>query len=370
LPSISSRVVLLVDLDYFYAQCEETRNPSLKEKPVVVCMYSGRTKDSGAVSTSNYIARKYGVKSGMSIFLAKKILSNSESVFLPADLEFYKKYSDRIMNILKSYSDIFEKVSIDEAYLDVTQIVQSSFNKAFKLALKLKKEVKIKEKITCSIGIGSNKLIAKIAADFHKPNNVTMVKPNETKQFLNPLPVSSLIGIGKKTSKKMESIGIKTVGELANKNKLILIEAFGRNLGTFFHNSSLGIDNTPVKDRGESDSISRIITLKENTRNIDDIMKEVDKLCLDINLKSKTKGFDFKTIGIIAVMENINVSSRSRTLEKATSKLSILQNTVKELFNILLAETDIYIRRVGVKVSKFEKKDEKQKDLSYFLELH
>jgi DNA polymerase IV (DinB-like DNA polymerase) len=130
LSTVFPKVVLLVDLDYFYAQCEEIRNPSLKEKPVVVCMYSGRTKDSGAVSTSNYIARKFGVKSGISISLAKKILSNTEAVFLPTDIEFYKKYSDRIMNIIKGYSEIFEKVSIDEAYLDITRHVQSDFYKA------------------------------------------------------------------------------------------------------------------------------------------------------------------------------------------------------------------------------------------------
>jgi DNA polymerase IV (DinB-like DNA polymerase) len=121
------RTILLVDLDYFFAQCEELRNPTLKSRPVVVCVYSGRSEDSGAVSTANYIARKYGVKSGIPIFLAKKKLQNADAVFLPVDHAFYEEISDRIMQILRGYADLFEQVGIDEAYLDVTKKTQGNF---------------------------------------------------------------------------------------------------------------------------------------------------------------------------------------------------------------------------------------------------
>src|SRR5512140_3482422 len=117
---VQNRVVMLADFDYFFAQCEELRNPSIKDKPVVVGVYSGRTEESGAVSTSNYIARKYGVKSGMPLFLAKRKLEGTESVFLPVDHEYYDEISDRIMQIFRGYATSLEQVSVDEAYLDVT----------------------------------------------------------------------------------------------------------------------------------------------------------------------------------------------------------------------------------------------------------
>ena len=125
---LEPRIIMLVDLDYFYAQCEEIRNPSIKNKPVVVCVYSGRTEDSGAVSTANYVAREYGVKSGIPISLAKKRLKEVDSVFLPVDHSFYKQISDKIMEILRRHADSFEQVGIDEAYMDVTQRTKTDYD--------------------------------------------------------------------------------------------------------------------------------------------------------------------------------------------------------------------------------------------------
>ena len=133
---------MLVDFDYFFAQCEELRNPTIKDKPVVVGVYSGRTEESGAVSTSNYIARKYGVKSGLPLFMAKRKLEGTDAVFLPVDHEYYEQISDRIMQILRGYATSLEQVSIDEAYLDVTEQVQGSFEQAREYAQKIKADVK------------------------------------------------------------------------------------------------------------------------------------------------------------------------------------------------------------------------------------
>ncbi|MCJ7761996.1 DNA polymerase IV, partial [Candidatus Bathyarchaeota archaeon] len=157
---VRTRVVMLVDLDYFFAQCEELRNPALKGKPVVVGMYSGRTEDSGAVSTANYVARKYGVNSGVPLFLAKKRLEGTEAVFLPVDYAFYEQVSDKIMRALRDYADVFEQVGIDEAYLDVTQRVQGSFEAAEELAQRMKDAVKKQHSLTFTVGIGPNKLVA------------------------------------------------------------------------------------------------------------------------------------------------------------------------------------------------------------------
>src|SRR4030066_746748 len=139
---MQARVIMLADFDYFFAQCEELRNPTIKDKPIVVGVYSGRTEESGAVSTSNYLARKYGVKSGMPLFLAKRKLEGVEAVFLPVDHEYYEKVSDDLMQIFRGYADVFEQVGIDEAYLDVTEKVHESFDEAKALAERMKLDVK------------------------------------------------------------------------------------------------------------------------------------------------------------------------------------------------------------------------------------
>ena len=231
---MQNRVVMLVDFDYFFAQCEELRNPTLKDKPVVVGVYSGRTEESGAVSTSNYIARKYSVKSGMPLFLAKRKLEGTDAVFLPVDHEYYDQISNRIMQILRGYASSLEQVSVDEAYLDVTEQVQGSFEKAKDYAQKMKNEVTKQVGISFSVGVGPNKLVAKIACDSQKPNGLTIVKPEEAKSFFSPLPVDRLLGVGKKTSARMDSLGIKTVGDLANYDVQKLIAIFGQNSRCLF----------------------------------------------------------------------------------------------------------------------------------------
>jgi DNA polymerase IV (DinB-like DNA polymerase) len=182
---------------------------------VVVCVYSGRSEDSGVVSTANYLARERGVKSGMPIALAKNRLEGIESAFLPMDHGFYKLVSKNVMMILRGYADRFEQAGIDEAYLDVSQKTWRSFEKAEELARKIKIDIKNQQKLRCSIGIGPNKLVAKMAADSQKPDGLTVVRPEQVESFLSPLPVSRLIGVGAKTGEEMQGLGIVTVGELA-----------------------------------------------------------------------------------------------------------------------------------------------------------
>ncbi|MCW4020421.1 MAG: DNA polymerase IV [Candidatus Bathyarchaeota archaeon] len=361
------RVIMLVDLDYFFAQCEERRNPSLKEKPVVVCVYSGRTEDSGAVSTANYIAREYGVGSGISIFLAKKKLREADAVFLPVNHAYYGEISDGIMRILERYADSFEQVGIDEAYLDVTQRVQGSFEAAQELAQEIKEEVKARERLTCSVGVGPNKLVAKIAADFQKPDGLTVVKPENVERFLAPLPVSRLLGVGRKTSQKMESLGIKTIGDLAGFNVQRLIDAFGKNLGTYFRNASLGLDETPVQERGAAESISRISTLKEDTRDLATILQKANQLSEEVHAKLVQRSLVFRSVGVQAVLTDMSVRSRSRTLESPTNNIGVLKKTVAELFERLLGATELEVRRAGVKISRFTGERTSQRHLANFI---
>jgi len=362
------RIIMLMDLDYFFAQVEELRNPSLRDKPVVVCVYSGRSEDSGAVSTANYVARKHGVRSGMPIVLAKRKLKDVEPVFLPVDHIFYGEVSEKIMNILRSFADSFEQVGIDEAYLDVSQKVKGNFDEARKLAQRIKEEIRAQHKLTCSVGIGPNMLVAKIAADIQKPDGLTVIKSEEVESVLFPLPVGRLIGVGAKTKERMKILSINTIGDLAKFDVQRLIEVFGRNLGTYFHNASLGIDNEPVQERREAESISRISTLKEDSRDVDVIVERTSQLCDDIYADIVQRGLSFKTVGIIAVMMDISVRSRSKTLENPTNDLLMLKHTVRELFEKFLGESDLKARRVGVKVSSFVRVEKSQKQLTSFIE--
>jgi len=358
---------MLVDLDYFFAQCEERRNPSLREKPVVVCVYSGRTEDSGAVSTANYVARKYGAKSGMPIFLAKRKLKGVDAVFLPVDHAFYGEVSGNIMRILESYADSFEQVGIDEAYSDVTQRVNGDFEAAEELARKMKGEVKAREGLTCSVGVAPNKLVAKIAASIRKPDGLTVVKPDEVESFLAPLPVDRLIGVGRKTSEKMELLGIRTIGDLARYDIMKLIEVFGRNLTGYFQNASHGVDESPVQERSGAESISRIVTLKEDTRDLDAVMRRANELCEDVYATLIERGLSFKSVSVSAVLRDMSIHSRSRSFETPTDDLEILREAIGELFERLLAEVGLEARRVGVKVSNFAKGPETQKHLTDFV---
>lgn len=363
-----NRVIIHADFDYFYAQCEERENPSLKDKPVVVCIYSGRGEDRGAVSTANYIARKYGVKSGIPILQAKRRLKDIDSAFLPANFDLYEKVSDSIMNVLKSHADKFEQVGIDEAFLDVTQKANGSYENAKELAQKIQTEILEKEKITVSMGIGPNKLIAKIAAGRRKPFGLTMVKPEEVESFLVPLPVNELLGVGKKTTEVMHGMGINTIDELAKFDLEKLMRQFGRVLGIYFHNAANGVDFSPVQERGMAESISRILTLKEDTRDMHALLEVANTICDDIYERAKGFNLNFKTISVQLVLQDMSGASRAKTFGSPVESIDVLKTTAKELFQKLLEETpeELKARRLGVKISGFAVGKQAQKHITEF----
>ncbi|MGE5533594.1 MAG: DNA polymerase IV [Bacillota bacterium] len=363
---MQNRVVMLADFDYFFAQCEELRNPQIKDKPVVVGVYSGRTEESGAVSTSNYIARKYGVKSGMPLFLAKRKLEGTDAVFFKVDHEYYDQISDRIMDIFRSYAGGLEQVSVDEAYLDVTDKVEGSFEKAREYAQKIKADVKTQVGISFSIGVGPNKLVAKIACDSQKPDGLTIVKPEEARTFLAPLSVDCLLGVGKKTTARMEQMGIKIIGDLAKFDCQRLIEVFGKTLGVYFHNASNAVDNEPVMEQGEAESISRIGTLKQDTRDLEFILQKTDELTEYVFKDLTERNLSFKLVSIYAVMVDLSSKTRSVTLEQPAKDKEKITKNVRSLFEKYLGESTLEIRRVGVKVSGFHREEPHQRQLTLF----
>ncbi|MCW4000880.1 MAG: DNA polymerase IV [Candidatus Bathyarchaeota archaeon] len=363
---MQARVVFLADFDYFFAQCEELRHPEIKDKPIVVGVYSGRTEESGAVSTSNYIARGYGVKSGLPLFMAKRKLEGTDAVFYHVDHEYYEQISSRIMEIFRGYASSLEQVSVDEAYLDVTEQVGGSYERAAEYAYKIKADVKTQVGISFTIGVGPNKLVAKIACDSQKPDGLTIVRPQEAEAFLAPLPVDRLLGVGKKTTVRMEQMGIRTIGELARFDCQRLVEVFGKALGIYFHNAANAVDNEPVREQGEAESISKIGTLKQDTHDLEFIMQKCTELTDIVYGEVNEKGYSYRTVSIYVVNVDLSSKTRSVTLEQPAKDKETISRNVRALFEKFLAESPLEIRRVGVKVSGFSREENKQKSLMSF----
>jgi len=358
-----SRIIFLLDFDYFYAQIEERDNPEYKDKPIVVCVYSGRTETSGAVATCNYEARKLGIRAGMPISFAQKHAEkNKETLFLPVRMDYYREVSGEIMELLRNHADRFEQVSVDEAYLDISESCSESYQKAAIIAGTIKREIKEKYDLTCSIGIGPNKLIAKMSAGVHKPDGLTIIKPEDMREFLDSLPVAKLFGVGPKIEKILEANNVRRIRDLADFDIGVLQRLFGENKGVLLHNRALGIDDEPVED-SDKQQISRLTTFKEDTRNIETIKEALNTLAENVYNNVKDRDIQFKTISIIIINPDIKTRTRSKTLDEPTNSLEILQETSKELVKEFLNENQDNLRRIGVRVSNLSE-DEKWKKQS------
>ena len=346
------RVVFHIDFDYFYAQCEEVRKPELKTKPVCVCVFSDRGGDSGAIATANYTARQFGVKSGIPITFAKKRLEQrKDAVFLPVDFEYYEKITEKAMKIMKDNADIFEYVGRDEAYLDVTKRVEEDFTKASHLAQQIKNLIRTELKLSCSIGVSSNKLISKIASDYQKPDGLTIVQHDKVEQFLAQLNIRVIPGIGKKTEQRFKEMKLETIEEIKKIDVFTLNKEFGRKSGTYIYNAIRGINDEPVKEKEESIQYSKIITLKKDSKEYEFLLENLYELCKQIQNIVKNNNKMFKSIGIHFVQSDLSNKSKSKMLRNSTNNLEELEKNVEQLLTDALEDQTMTIRRVGVRVS-------------------
>ena len=355
-----TRAIIHVDMDYFYAAIEEREDPSLSGKSVVVCMYSGRGGGSGSVSTCNYPARDAGIHSGMPCSRAKSI--DPDAVFLPVRKEFYTSVSKRVMDILRQYADIapdgaksFEQVSIDEAFLDITQATGGNFELAQDIGMRIKEEVKDQEHITCSVGIASNKLIAKMASSVRKPDGITIIKPEDVGDFLKGMDLTSLWGIGRVTGERLEQMGITTIEQLAAHDVIDLIKVFGKKKGTWLKKAASGIDESVVKEKIGSDQIGRIITLPHNSRDTELIFQTIDKLVEDVIDKLDSRGLSYKLVTVTAITSDFKTHTNSRTLNHHVSDRNILRDAAREMLMAFILETTLDLRRIGVRVGNLQK---------------
>jgi DNA polymerase IV (DinB-like DNA polymerase) len=339
------RIILHLDMDYFFAQIEEKENPQFKGRPVVVGADPKGGKGRGVVSTANYEARKYGIRSGMPISKAYQLCPNA--IFLPVNIELYQKVSDEIMGIVKKYSPIYEIVSLDEAYLDISFC--KNWKEAENLGKKLKKEIFEKEKLTCTVGIGPNKTIAKLAAEKAKPNGLKVVKPEEVGKFLDPLDVDDLPGIGPKTAEKLRKIGINKIFELKKLSKEELKEMFGK-VGERIWERARGIDEEPVSPEEIIKSIGRQITFERDTRNPRLIFGTFEKLIKEVYDELIENNFSFRTITVICRYKGFETHTKSKTLKESSKDFEILKRESKKLLLKFFLESKKPIRLIGLRV--------------------
>jgi DNA polymerase IV (DinB-like DNA polymerase) len=341
--------ILLVDMDGFFSSIEVVRHPELAGLPVVVGADPKGGAGRGVVSTCSYEAREYGIHSGMPISRAYRLCPDAK--FLPVDMALYQAVSGRIMKILASYADRFQRVSIDEAFI---QVKTDDPEDVIETALDIKKEILAKEKLTCSIGIGPNKLVAKIASDAQKPDGLTVVAPDEVCEFLDPMPAKKIPGIGKKTGQALKGMGIETIRDLREYDARKLVLRFGK-WGHRMQDLAYGIDRSEVKEDRTVKSIGRELTFEEDTSDPGLIHDSIDALADATHRALSKTGYLFRTVSVKVRFEDFDTRTRSRSIGFPSSDPELVKNISKNLISEFIGE--VKIRLIGIRLSNLQMVD-------------
>ena len=336
------RIILHVDMDAFFAAVEQKDNPSLRGKPVIVCGVGDR----GVVSTCSYEARKYGVHSAMPGFMARN--KCPMGIFVPVRFERYKEISSEIFEIFKEVTPLIEPLSIDEAFLDITD---SDFKDGLQAALYIKDRVKKQLKLTLSVGISYNKFLAKLASDWNKPNGIMEIKKEMIPEILFQLPIGKIFGLGKKTSKKLNNMGIFTVKELYDMDKNFYIEYMGR-LGLDIYSRIRGIDERPVNISRERKSVGKERTLKVNTLDKQELLEYIRGFSKEISQILKHKNMEGKTVTLKYKTGEFESHTRSKTINKYIQEEEDIFNTCREILEG--EELKEELRLIGMSISSFK----------------
>jgi len=356
------RIIMHVDMDSFFASIEVRRDPSLAGRPVIVGADPKGGAGRGVVSTCSYEARRYGVHSGMPISRAYDLCPHG--VFLPVDRLFYTRVSEEIMAVLSRHAWRIEQVSIDEAYLDVSDA--GSFMAAKALAAAIKREIREETGLTCSIGIGPGKAVAKIASDHQKPDGLTVVPPDEVTSFLAPLPVTKIPGVGRKTGEELRRMGILTIGDLARRDVQDLIARFGRP-GIHLHRLACGIDDREVQGRVESRSVSRETTFETDTADPVLLSETLATLADDVAETLAAERLRCRTVTVKVRYRDFQTHTRSRTLERFTGDPETIRRIASALLLPFLNGTPV--RLIGIRLSTLEGGRTRQTSIDEFLPL-
>ena len=346
------KIILHVDMDAFFASVEQRDNPKLKGKPVIV----GGVSERGVVSTCSYEARKYGVKSAMPIFMAQKLCP--QGIYLRGRYWRYKEVSAQIFNKFREITPLVEPLSIDEAYLDITN---SRFEDYKEAALYIKKRVYKEVGLTLSIGISYNKFLAKLASDWNKPNGIMLITEDMIPKILKPLSISKIYGLGQKSVRRLNNMGMYKIEDLYAHPKEFFIEYFGK-YGIDIYNRIRGIDNRAVTPNRDRKSYGKETTLKSDTDDKEELKRYIEDFSLQISNYLQQKNIFIKTVTVKYKTSSFINHTRSKTLINYINKAEDIYNIAIEIINEEVFSEPI--RLIGLTVSSI--KEEKVEQLTLF----
>ena len=319
------RKILHIDMDAFFASVEQRDFPELRGKPVAV----GGSRERGVVAAASYEARKFGVRSAMpSAIAARKC---PEIIFVKHRFEVYKEVSQQIREIFHSYTDLVEPLSLDEAFLDVTQNKQG-IERATEIAKKIRKEILEETKLTASAGISMNKFIAKVASDMNKPNGQTLIHPLKVDEFTANLEIDKFFGIGKKTTEKLHGMGIHTGADLRKYERRELVSLFGKS-GRYYYNICRGIDERPVQPNRIRKSVGAERTYSEDIGELEEQMEALSKIAEEVSRRMVKGNHLGKTITVKMRYSDFTTHTRSRSLDHFTNSESEIYAIAIELLS-------------------------------------
>jgi len=333
-------------MDAFYAAIEQRDNPSLRGKPVIV---GGDPERRGVVSTCSYEARKYGVHSAMASKTAIRLCPHA--VFLYPRFDAYKEASGQFMGICAEYTDLIEPLSLDEAFLDVTENKKNMVSATY-IAQEIRKKIFAVTGLTASAGVSYNKFLAKTASEINKPDGIAVIKPGDAEKFLETLPIGKFYGVGKVGEKKMIALGINNGLDLKNTDLEKLTRHFGK-AGRFYYDIVRGIDNRPVSPDRERKSYGREITLDEDILDIDLIHSILRDIAEELEAAFKRKNLRGKTITLKVKYFDFQLSTRSITVDYPADSADVIIEEVFGLLNYTEAGSK-KVRLLGISLSNFD----------------
>lgn len=344
------RTILHVDLDAFYVSAEVREDPGLKGLPVVVGADPEGGAGRGVVVACSYEARKFGLRSGMPISQAYRLCPQAK--YIPPNWGLYERVSEEVMTTLRGFADKFEQGSIDEAYLDVTSSATDE-GSASKVAMQIKKSVREKHGLTCSIGIGPNKSSAKIASDRNKPDGLTVVPFGNVAGFLAPLPVGVVPGIGRKTGDFLSEKGIATIGQLQELGGKQLISWFGKN-GVWLWGVIHGEENVEVRQQEMPKSLSVERTFNDDVKDFARVRKEAADGAAELMRRVKSGGYSYRVAGVKIRFRGFETHTREKTLVSHTDDEGPLAEAVERLLDEFETR-EKPVRLIGVRVADIQR---------------
>ena len=338
-----NRCILHIDLDAFFVSAEQALAPELVDKPVVV---GGRPDRRGVVASASYEARVFGIRAGMPLTQAYRLCP--QAIFLQGSFTAYRDASERFMTILADFSPCLEPAGLDEAYLDVTGC--ELFGTPYQIASRIKERVKKELKLIASVGMASCKVVAKIASDLGKPDGLVEVAAGQEKDFLAPLPVANLPGVGKKTEQSLKAMGIKTIGQLAVLPIEVIKNRFG-SFGLMIHHYANGMDSREVEAPGEAKSISRETTFAEDTSDKVFVQAMLRYLCERVGAELRQETKHARTITLKLRYSDFETITRRFSSKEAIDADELIFAGAVKLLEQALAEKRKLVRLIGIGVS-------------------